>query len=270
MDWSSTNIIALALGRNLYLWNAGDGQVEEMLTTESEERQPTSVSWSADGTRLAVGFADSTVQIWDLTVHRKVRVLTGHTERVNSLSWNSSLLSSGSRDSYIINHDVRTRSSSGCGIKGHASDVCGLRWSEGGNLLASGGNDSRVFVWEARSMRSSKHLYRFSGHSAAVRALAWSPHQHNLLASGGGTADGSIKFWNTRCGKCCHSIDTGSQVCALEWNKHRDEFLSAHGFTRNQLSLWSYPSMRKIGEMNGHSNRVLHLSQVSLSLPTNL
>jgi len=32
-------------------------------------------------------------------------------------------------------------------------------------------------------------LYKFTSHKAAVKAIAWSPHQTNIVASGGGTAD---------------------------------------------------------------------------------
>ena len=47
---------------------------------------------------------------------------------------------------------------------------------------------------------------------AAVKALAWCPFQSNLLASGGGTADRCIKFWNTHTGALQNSIDTHSQA----------------------------------------------------------
>lgn len=33
-----------------------------------------------------------------------------------------------------------------------------------------------------------------------------------ILASGGGTADRTIKFWNTSTGSLLNSVDTGSQV----------------------------------------------------------
>ena len=45
-----------------------------------------------------------------------------------------------------------------------------------------------------------------------VQAIAWSPHHHGLLASGGGTADRCIRFWNTLTGQAMQSVDTGSQV----------------------------------------------------------
>ena len=49
--------------------------------------------------------------------------------------------------------------------------------------------------------------------------MAWSPHQHGLLVSGGGTADRTIKFRNTFTGLTTKSIDVGSQVCNLMFSK---------------------------------------------------
>lgn len=53
-------------------------------------------------------------------------------------------------------------------------------------------------------------LAKFSEHQAAVKAIGWSPHNHNLLASGGGTADRCIRFWNTQTLEPISCIDTGS------------------------------------------------------------
>lgn len=52
----------------------------------------------------------------------------------------------------------------------------------------------------------------YSAHQAAVKALAWCPWQSNLLASGGGTADRRIRFWNCNNGVCLKDVDTKSQV----------------------------------------------------------
>jgi WD40 repeat protein len=55
-------------------------------------------------------------------------------------------------------------------------------------------------------------MLRYSEHTAAVKAIAWSPHVHGLLASGGGTADGCIRFWRTTTNSHLRCIDTGSSV----------------------------------------------------------
>lgn len=137
----------------------------------------------------------------------------------------------------------------------HRQEVCGLRWSndDGANssLLASGGNDNKVFIWDlrgsARGRGSSPYgpgsgalghsrtgstgssmnagvvtgddpgevpLHRFTQHTAAVKALAWDPHVPGILATGGGTQDKHIRFWNTNTpqGTLLSELDTGSQV----------------------------------------------------------
>lgn len=149
---------------------------------------------------------------------------------------------------------------------GHRQEVCGLRWStvpaaggsadgagglgpgfgvhNAGAMLASGGNDNKVCIWDLRGSKrsSSTHiglsmgaasptprarsgsisasedggdvpLWKFHDHTAAVKALAWDPHVSGVLATGGGTQDKHIRFWNTYNGSMLNELDTGSQVC---------------------------------------------------------
>jgi cell division cycle 20-like protein 1 (cofactor of APC complex) len=109
-------------------------------------------------------------------------------------------------------------------------------------------------------LHSCAPLAKFQHHTAAVKALAWSPHQHGLLASGGGTADRTIRFWNTLTNEHLQSIDTGSQVCNLMFSKTCNEFVSTHGYSLNQVVVWSYPSLTKAATLTGHTYRVLYLS----------
>jgi len=146
-------------------------------------------------------------------------------------------------------------------LSGHKQEVCGLKWSFDDKLLASGGNDNKLFVWEAGQSRGNNDpVCRFEDHSAAVKAVAWSPHQNGLLASGGGTADRHIRFWNALTNVSLHKIDTGSQVCNLMWSKNVNEIVSTHGYSLNQVIVWKYPSMQKIATLTGHSLRVLYLA----------
>jgi WD40 repeat protein len=55
-----------------------------------------------------------------------------------------------------------------------SGQVCGLKWSYDGTQLASGGNDNKLFIWDASS---TTPLLKFQTHVAAVKAIAWSPHQ---------------------------------------------------------------------------------------------
>jgi len=161
-----------------------------------------------------------------------------------------------------MQHDVRSREHVTATLFGqHSQEVCGLKWSPSGQQLASGGNDNLLHIWDAQSISNRTYVHRLEHHQAAVKALAWCPFQSSLLASGGGTADRCIKFWNTTTGALVNSVDTHSQVCSLQWSKHEREILSSHGYSRNQLCLWKYPNMLKMAELNGHTSRVLHMAQ---------
>lgn len=71
----------------------------------------------------------------------------------------------------------------------------------------------QVLVW---NQHSTKPILKYCEHKAAVKAIAWSPHQFGLLASGGGKEDQCIRFWNTTSNSHLSWINTGSQVhCSL-------------------------------------------------------
>lgn len=268
VDWGASNMLAVALGQTVYLWNAETGGIEELCQCDAEDDYITSVKFVQEGGGyLAVGTNFSETKLFDVETCKLLRNMDGHSSRVSSLSWNQHILSSGSRDSTIVHHDVRVASHKVGVLEGHVQEVCGLSWSPDGQTLASGGNDNLLCLWDARYSgdgRSQQTVQtprlKIADHLAAVKALAWCPHQRNVLASGGGTADRTIKIWNAANGACLNSVDTGSQVCSLLWNPHEKELLSSHGFSENQLSLWKFPSMARVKDLRSHSARVLHLA----------
>ncbi|KAJ5712740.1 hypothetical protein N7493_009208 [Penicillium malachiteum] len=255
VDWGSSNILGVGLSNSVYMWNSQSGRVTKLC--ELKDDTVTSVNWIQRGTHLAIGTGKGLVQIWDAEHCRRLRTMIGHTNRVGALAWNDHILTSGSRDRLIYHRDVRSPDQYLRRLSGHKQEVCGLKWNTDDGQLASGGNDNKLMVWDKLS---ETPLYRFSDHSAAVKAIAWSPHQHHLLASGGGTADRTIKFWNTSTGSMIKEVDTGSQVCNLSWSKNSDEIISTHGYSQNQIVIWKYPRMEQVVSLTGHTFRVLYLA----------
>ncbi|XP_071546432.1 fizzy-related protein homolog isoform X3 [Panulirus ornatus] len=258
VDWSSQNVLSVGLGHCVYLWSAYTSQVTRLCDLSPDGDSVTSVSWSERGSQVAVGTHKGLVQVWDVASSKRVCILNGHTARVGALAWNGDVLSSGSRDRLILQRDVRTP----CIIPdrrlaGHRQEVCGLKWSPDSQYLASGGNDNKLFVWNLHSLTA---VQTYTEHNAAVKAIAWSPHHHGLLASGGGTADRCIRFWNTLTGQPMQCVDTGSQVCNLAWSKHASELVSTHGYSQNQILVWRYPSLAQVAKLTGHTYRVLYLA----------
>ncbi|KAF3760245.1 WD40 repeat-like protein [Cryphonectria parasitica EP155] len=255
VDWGSANVLGVGLGSSVYMWNAQTSRVNKLCQLEDDT--VTSVSWIQKGTHIAIGTGKGLVQIWDAERTRRLRTMTGHTGRVGSLAWNSHILTSGSRDRLIYHRDVRRPDQWVRKLVGHKQEVCGLKWNSDDRQLASGGNDNKLMVWEDLN---ETPLWKFSDHTAAVKAIAWSPHQRGLLASGGGTADRRIIFHDTLKGSVINEVDTGSQVCNIAWSKNSNEIVSTHGYSQNQIVVWKYPSMTQVVSLTGHTYRVLYLA----------
>ncbi|KAI0798862.1 WD40-repeat-containing domain protein [Xylaria sp. FL0064] len=255
VDWGSANVLGVGLGSSVYMWNAQSSRVNKLCTLEDDT--VTSVSWIQKGTHIAIGTGKGLVQIWDAERTRRLRTMTGHTARVGSLAWNTHILTSGSRDRLIYHRDVRAPDQWMRKLVGHKQEVCGLKWNSEDGQLASGGNDNKLMVWDKLY---ETPLWKFSDHTAAVKAIAWSPHQRGLLASGGGTADRRIIFHDTVRGSVINEVDTGSQVCNISWSKNSNEIVSTHGYSQNQIVVWKYPSMSQVVSLTGHTYRVLYLA----------
>lgn len=165
LDWSCHNVLAVGLEDTVYIWNGDTGNVSEFCKTKSDD-SIASLRWASDGSYLAVGTALGDSQIWDVDTSSKLRSMKGHVSRVGVLSWDQHILSSGSRDGSIWNHDVRIAKHKIAELNGHTSEVCGLQWRPDGAMLASGGNDNLVQIWDARSSipRITKN-----NHTAAVK-----------------------------------------------------------------------------------------------------
>ncbi|KAK4384759.1 Cell division cycle 20.1, cofactor of APC complex [Sesamum angolense] len=55
LDWGSSNVLSIALGNTVYLWDASEGTTSELVTIDEEIGPVTSVKWAPDGRHIAVG-----------------------------------------------------------------------------------------------------------------------------------------------------------------------------------------------------------------------
>lgn len=169
----------------------------------------------------------------------------------------------------------------------HTQQICGLAWSADGELFASGGNDNNCYLFETKKVLkptnngertattldiregpSGESIYTITNRSstvlhmphtaakhkwtlnAAVKAIAFCPWQHGLIAVGGGSNDRCIHFYHTRSGTCLATIDCAAQVTSLIWSRTRREIAATFGFAQPEhpyrIAVFAWPSCEQV------------------------
>ena len=180
-----------------------------MYTLSHAEQRVCCATINASGSRLACGFADSQVRVWDLDRASRERAeggnpaatapftLTGHAGPVYGVEFTPSeeyLLSCGG------DHSVRLWSTELCAqlmaYAGHSHPVWTVSSCPRGHYFASGGYDRTARVWAL----DSAHARRvFVGHASDVECVAWHPSCNYV---GTGSSDRSCRLWDVASGEC--------------------------------------------------------------------
>lgn len=249
LDWTDSRI-SIALGDTVYCYNVDTKDVIELYNS------PNSYISSIKGfnNSLAIGDSKGQIHLFDFEKGQISDRRAIHDTRICSIAFNDRTMNTGDKTGKIGNLDLRSNALSY--LIGHTQEVCGLKWSPNNEYLASGSNDNTVRIWRNGSPISKV----LKGHESAIKALDWCPWKTNILATGGGSKDKSIRFWDVDCGKTVKTVEVSSQVCSLLYCSKYKEIITGHGFQENDLKLWKASDMRLISQFGAHESRVLHMA----------
>jgi len=285
--WNKRNIISFGQENTCFYWkyenycnnNNSDNLNNKLqkIYINKEEGNITNISSSNEGKYIAIATEKGIISIWDIEKKIKLRVLKNEYQlnQIGVSDWNNYILSTGSFNGTIINRDIRIKDSiiSILNSNYHNEDsICSLKWNKDGTKLASGGNDNLLNIWtlEKLTYYNSKPLLIKNDHHAAIRALSWSTEDNDLLITGGGTLDRTIKIWNIKEDELIHSIKTEDQICSLIW-RNNNEIISSindfNNFNNKKILIWNYnyniskTFISKKYYLIGHKKRVLHIAK---------
>ena len=165
--------------RTVRRWRAHQGGVRDLL-------------FSADGKHLISGGADGAVRSWTLSGPIQSRVIrrSGAPVRDLALCGGQLVVAAEQPEVELIPQEGKPRR-----LTGHAGWVRTVACTADGRLLASGGDDGKIHLWE---LPQGKPRPPLEGHKLWVSALAFSP-DGRLLASGG--FDRRVRLWDVARGK---------------------------------------------------------------------
>lgn len=127
-------------------------------------------------------------------------------------------------------------------FQAHQGAIGALAFSPDGKLLASGGTDALVKLWNWHKPRA---LASLQGHQGSVTALAFSP-DGKVLASGG--ADGTVRLWDVA-GRRLRATLPGhpGPVRVLAFTPEGRTLAS--GGAEDQVRLWNVPTGQAVGAL---------------------
>jgi WD40 repeat protein len=215
------------------------------------------LKFSPGGEAIGVGNEDGLFRLYSAASLTEVASYWLFESSVLCCDWSDSTIVAGSRGGDLSLIDLRDVAATTF-EKVHSEEVCTVRFGRDFNHIATSSNDSTVKIWDVRNLEGPSLVYE--EHTAAVRGLQWSPSSSDIIATGGGACDQTIRLWNINTGATIASAATGSQVCNLYWNEEYNEILSTHGFSQHQLALWRGGDLSPIAQFYEHKHRVLFMA----------
>jgi WD40 repeat protein len=201
------------------------------------------LAWSPDATRVAVGHADGTLAIHDALDGRRIWCHDAHGMGVASLGWSpdARVLASGGLDNSAAlwapdeGTDLR-RLQAGRGW------VQNLAWSEGGILATAAGRELRL--WDA----NGDERYAFEPASSTLTGLSWQGEDRLMTSCYGGT-----QLWRTDATRPVRIYEWKGSLLQLAVSP--DSRTLAASTQENAIHLWDAESADDF-QMSGYPAKV--------------
>lgn len=234
------------------LWQITDQnrQIQLVRTFKGNLTDVLSLNFSADGTKIALGSQDSSIQILnsDGTLELK---LGGHTDGIFDVNFSPDgrYLLSASKDRTVRLWDLKATLLDT--LYGHTSSIWSVNFSPDGKMFASGSVDKSVRLWNANGTFKQE----LKGHTDTVYGVSFSPDGTKLVSA---SNDKTVRIWDSKTGKLLHILNIHGSELIYATFSYDQKILATLGWD-NKIKLWQWdntdnPKLLRV--LEGHTGTV--------------
>ncbi|MYC74823.1 WD40 repeat domain-containing protein [Candidatus Poribacteria bacterium] len=237
----------------VYLWDTATGKLKGTLERVGRGSVASFV-YASDGKTIATagGWTDNVVQLWDAQTGDHKTTLTGHTKRVNSVTYSpdGNIIVSGSADGTVRLWDTATGKHKP--ILNHTNwfnllfqwlnaPVHSVAYSPDGNTVAAGSMDSAVRLWDTQIPKLKATLI---GHSGSVDTVVYSP-DGKTIATAGGWEDNTVRLWDAVTGETKAVLTGYIHISAVAYSPDGEMIATGTDYRSDSLQLWDVPTGKR-------------------------
>jgi len=224
-----------------------------MLLTFAQDVVDVRVAWSPDGSQIASGRSDGTVQIYN-AVGESLFTLIGHTNIVNSVAWNpvdKTQLASASADFTIKVWDIQDRTLLTT-LTDHEDGLAWVAWSPDGTQLISVGGGMELY--EVRVWNTATWELESTPRIGSVAAASFSPDGSKLALAAISGVVGIVERSEGYNGPGLWLEGHTNMVVTAVWSPDGSKVASG-GFDQT-VRLWDAIAGQSLGVFTGHTDTV--------------
>lgn len=243
------------------LWDVNTGLQKQELTTA--DSLISSVKFSPEGSNLAAGNKIGEIHIWNIETGDRIKTLISPKTEIETIQYRNE---SRTITDILFNPDGTTLVSvigkdviqiwdleSGTSKKKHKGfyniQLQSLAISPSHNIVASGGNDYAIRLWNTKTGNLMHTLFQGN----LVSSLAFNKDGTTLTS---GCWANRIRFWNPNTGQEYSQIEE-RDIEGIECIEYSPDFtLLAFGRTHGDIQLWDVSRKKLKSILKGHTSRV--------------
>jgi WD40 repeat protein len=216
---------------------------------------------SADGTRLAAGLADNSVQVINRANPQEVLNLAGHTAAVTDVEF----WSDGSKlVSVSVDQTIRVwNPADGAPLANITTPapIAAVVVQSDPNRIFTAHADNRIRAWDlpAAGAETAAPALEILGHEKPVTSLAILPSAATQLISG--SEDGTARIWNVADGQAVQTLAHGAPVTAVALRA--DGAVVASAGANGIAKLWQVADAKQLVEFKGDIYRDVALADAT-------